>query len=121
VKAGAELVRNRGASGDGALIDQYLETGHRQIGGANKTVVATTDNDHIVHHPPFHNPITARIISQKAEFGQKRGVRREASAFGPAAPQEVVKVSLGLAFAGSSSISVRLIYSTHFLKAPRLE
>jgi 3-hydroxy-3-methylglutaryl CoA synthase len=45
------------ASCDGALIEhQYLETGHRQIGGANKTVVATTDNDHIVHHPPFHKP-----------------------------------------------------------------
>src|SRR5580704_16538328 len=56
-KAGAELFRNRGASGDGALIEhQYLETGHRQIGGANKTVVATTDDDHIVHHPPFHKP-----------------------------------------------------------------
>ena len=57
LRAGAELFRNRGASGDGALIEhQYLETGHRQIGGANKTVVATTDEDHIVHHPPFHKP-----------------------------------------------------------------
>ena len=56
-KAGAELFRNRGASGDGALIEhQYIETGHRQIGGANKTVVATADDDHIVHHPPLHKP-----------------------------------------------------------------
>ena len=56
-KSGAELFRNRGASGDGALIEhQYLETGHRQIGGTNKTVVATADDDHVVHHPTFHKP-----------------------------------------------------------------
>ena len=56
-KPGLNSSVTRGASGDGALIEhQYLETGHRQIGGANKTVVATTDNDHIVHHPPFRKP-----------------------------------------------------------------
>jgi hypothetical protein len=48
--------------------------------------------------------------------------RKRSISFWPGGPSRGRQgLSLGLAFAGSSSISVRLIYSTHFLKAPRLE